>query len=197
MAWKVGSREYAVGSKKYITPNCLVLTAYCLLQLVGCSGETNISNLYHYRFSLMQPPTGTLDFEDDALRFTFRPSKERIDITVANKGQKPVELDWDKVEFEDRYDAVHKVTAPDAKSEEKDKPKVTIIEPGKRLETWMIPVDYVKRSIGHWKTKPLFPELKTGFDVDNWDRTTFKLLMPLKVGEEKKDYKFGFRVRID
>jgi hypothetical protein len=147
---------------------------------------------------MMHPPTGTLDFEDDALRLTFRPSGERIDLTMENKGAQPVELDWDEVEYEDRYGAVHKVITQDVKLEEKDKPReAVVIAPGSRLETWILPSDHVKRSVGRWKTKPLFPELKTGFDVDSWDRTTFKLLIPLKVGEVKKDYRFGFRIRID
>ena len=90
------------------------------------------------------------------------------------------------------------MTAQDVKPEEKDKPKAaTIIAPGTRLETWVLPSDHVSHSIGRRKTKPLLPELKTGFDVDSWDRTTFNLVMPLKVGEEKKDYKFGFRARVD
>jgi hypothetical protein len=145
----------------------------------------------------MYPPTGTLDFEDDALHFTFQPGKERIDIIIENKGTQTVEINWDDVEFEDRHNALHKVTASNINPEEKDKPGVTVILPGKRLETWIMPVDYTKRSIGRWKPRPLFPELKTGFDVDTWDRTTFKLLMPIKIGGEKKDYQFGFRVRID
>lgn len=142
----------------------------------------------------MQPPTGTLDFEDEALRFAFHPNRERIDLSIENKGSQPVELDWNEVEYEDRHGAIHKVTAQDMKSEEKDKPNVAAtIAPGSKLQTWILPSDYTKP----WKTKPLFPELKTGFDVDAWDRTTFKLILPLKIGEEKKDYKFGFRVRID
>ncbi len=174
---------------------CLYVSL-CLL--VSCTKGTKISDLYQYRFTMMQPPTGKLNFEDDNLRFSFQPNRERIDLTIENKGTKVVELDWDEVEFEDRYGAVHKVTAQDVKFEEKDKPKAAIvIDPGKRLETWVLPSDHVKRSMKRWKVKPLFPELKTGADVDSWDRTTFKLVMPLKVGEEKKDYRFGFRVRID
>lgn len=204
MNWIVGSKEYAVGGKKSLTAHCLVLIAYCLLPIAycllvaGCSTGTNISDLYHYRFTMTRPSTGTLDFEDDALRFTLRPSRERIDLTIENKGVKPVELDWDEVEYEDRYGAVHKVIAQGVKFEEKDKPKESIvIDPGKGLETWILPSDHVNRSVGRWKTKSLFPELNSGFDVDSWDRTTFNLVIPLKVGEEKKDYKFGFRVRID
>ncbi|HHT9131190.1 MAG TPA: hypothetical protein ACFYED_01755 [Candidatus Tripitaka californicus] len=195
---------WTVGSKKSLTAHCSVLIAYCLLPtvycllLVGCARGTDISNLYQYRFTMMYPSTGTLDFEDDALRFAFRPSRERIDLTIENKGAQPVELDWSKVEYEDRYGAVHKVTAQDVKPEEKDKPQAaTIIAPGTRLETWVLPSDHVSRSIGRRKTKPLLPELKTAFDVDSWDRTTFYLVMPLKIGEEKKDYKFGFRARVD
>jgi hypothetical protein len=176
---------------------CPYILPIFLYLLAGCS-ETNISELYHYRFTMTQPPAGTLDFEDDALRLAFRPSRERIDLTIENKGSQTVELDWNGVEYEDRWGAVHKVIAQDMKLEEKDKPKPSVvIEPGKRLETWILPSDHAKHSIRGWKTKPLFPELKTGFDVDSWDCTTFKLLMPLKIGQEKRDYNFGFRVRID
>ena len=81
------------GRSPHILPFYLFL---CLM--VGCARVTDISNLYQYRFTMMYPPTGTLDFEDDALRFVFRPSRERIDLTIENKGTQPVELDWSKVE---------------------------------------------------------------------------------------------------
>ncbi len=182
-----------ISSKSY--PTILL----CIFLLYGCANGTNISDLYHYRFMMMQPPTGGLDFEDDTVRFSFQPNRERVNFIMENKGPDAVALNWDAVEFEDRHGATHKVVSNEAKSEEKDKPKgTTIIKPGQKLEAWVLPADNAKWGKDEWKIKkPIFPELKTGFDVDTWDRTTFRLVFPLKIGEEQRYYRFGFRVRVD
>ena len=177
---------------------CIGLKIIILLIIAaGCSTpKTDISDVFHYNFSLISPPTGTLSFEDKDIRFTFEPEEDDIKILLENRGTYPIKINWEKSSYVDNDGISHHLVTKKVKYEDKDKPQEpTVINPKSGLTEWIMPADNIDRSFLVWKIKPMFPELKTPATIDTWDRTTFKVMLPVEINGEPKNYEFVFKVK--
>lgn len=168
-----------------------------LIVTAGCSTpKTDISDVFHYNFYLINPPTGTLSFEDKDIRFTFEPEEDDIKISLENRGVYPVKIDWEKAAYVDKDGVSHRLITKKVEYGDKDKPQEpAVVNPKSSLTEWVMPADNIDRSLLVWKIKPMFPELKTAIIIDTWDRTTFKLTLPIEINGESKGYEFVFKVK--
>lgn len=168
-----------------------------LTATVGCATQkTDIADVFYYNFSLINPPTGTLSFEDKDLRFTFEPGNDSIKITLVNKGSHRVIIDWENSTYTDKDDTSHRLVTKRIRYEDKDKPQTpTALTPGDRLVEWVMPADNIRRTLLGWKVRSMFPRLKNAYTVEIWDRTTFKVLLPIDIDGESRQYEFTFKVK--
>ncbi len=81
--------------KLYITIRKIALGCLCLV-FVGCSYTP-----YRYSFSLVEPQSETMNFEDDNVRFIFVPSAENIWLAIKNKTDHDINLVRDNAEYID------------------------------------------------------------------------------------------------
>ncbi|GAX60563.1 arylsulfatase A and related enzymes [Candidatus Scalindua japonica] len=68
----------------------------CLCIVIGCSHAP-----YRYSFSLIDPQSETMSFEDQDVHFSFIPSAENIQVVIKNKSDCNIDLIRDKAEFID------------------------------------------------------------------------------------------------
>ncbi len=168
-----------------------------LVMAAGCAApDTKLSDIFHYNFYIINPPTGTLSFEDEDLKFTFTPERDDIKISFVNKSTRPVKINWEGAVYVDKDGASHRLITKKVAYEDKDKPqKPTVITPGARLTERVMPADHIRHVLLIWKVKPMFPELKNAFRIEKWDRVTFKVILPIEVDGEEKRYEFEFKVK--
>lgn len=173
-----------------------------LTVIAGCAGQnTKISDLFHYRFYLIDPPTGNLNYEDKDLQFSFTLERDYITIALVNKSNSNVTIDWEKAVYEDPDRRSHRLVKKGAnyedKGEDKGNPQTPVLLPrGYKLVESLIPVDNIdhKFLIG-LKVRPMFPELKSARTVEEWDGATFEVILPVEINGEPRRYRFAFRVK--
>ncbi len=81
--------------KLYKTIRKIALGCLCLV-FVGCSYTP-----YRYSFSLIDPQSETMNFEDSNVQFRFVPSSENIWVAIKNKTDHDINLVRDKAEYID------------------------------------------------------------------------------------------------
>ncbi len=169
-----------------------------LTVIAGCAGQnTKISDLFHYRFYLIDPPTGNLNYEDKDLQFSFILERDYITVALVNKSNGNVTIDWKKAIYEDPDGLSHRLVKKGTNYEDEDKPQTPILlPPGYKLVESLIPVDNIdhKFLLG-LKVRPIFPELKSAYMVEGWDGATFDVILPVEINGEPRRYRFVFRVK--
>ena len=83
--------------------NLIILGCLCLI-ITGCTYSP-----YQYSYSLVEPESDTLNFEDNNVQFRFVLSPENIRISVKNKTDHDINLVRDKAEFIDHLGESHSV----------------------------------------------------------------------------------------
>ncbi len=89
---------------KIVNINYLIVLGFLCLIFTGCSYTP-----YRYSFSLVEPESKTLNFEDDNVQFSFLPSPEKIWVSIRNKTDQEMNLIRDKAEFIDYLGESHTV----------------------------------------------------------------------------------------
>lgn len=174
---------------------------FLLTALSGCApSKTDISRVFSYNFSLVNPPTGTLSFEDDDknLRFTFSPERDYMKVVFINKSARPVKVFWEEALYVDKDGLSHTLVAKNAGHKDSDSKKPqepATIAPGAQLTEWLMPRDNIRPGLIGSRVEPMFPRLSNPVIIDSWDRTAFKITLPLEVNGEAKTYEFEFRVK--
>ena len=176
---------------------------FLLTALSGCApSKTDISSVFSYNFSLINPPTGTLSFEDKDLRFTFSPERDYMKVVFTNKSARPVKVFWEEALYVDKDGSSHTLVAKNAGHKDRDsnsdgkKPQEpATIAPGAQLTEWLMPRDNIRPWLIGSRVEPMFPRLSNPVIIDSWDRTAFKVMLPMKVNGEAKTYEFEFRVK--
>ncbi len=175
-----------------------VLTAITILVLAaGCTNpETKLTHVFRYKFYLVNPPTGTLSYEDKDLDFTFAPERDYIKITLVNNSGGNATIYWNKAVYKDVDGISHRLVTRDMSYKDKDGPQTPVaIPPGHRLVQRALPADNIDHTLFGWKTRPMFPELKTARVIEDWDRAEFKLILPIEVDGELRRYEFVFKIK--
>ncbi len=179
-------------------PEVFVSMLSLLIVITGCAAsKTDIADVFHYNYSLTSPPTGTLSYEDEDLQFTFTPGSDSIEILFVNKSDHHAKINWAEATYIDKDGVSHHLITEKAKFEGKDKVQTpTVLAPGSRLVGRVIPADNIRHTLLGRRVRPMFPKLGDVDTIDMWDRTTFKLMLPMEVNGESRHYEFKFRVKI-
>ena len=172
---------------------------FLLTTLSGCApSKTDISRVFSYNFSLVNPPTGTLRFEDKDLRFTFSPERDYMKVVFTNKSARPIKVFWEEALYVDKDGSSHTLVAKNAGHKDSDSKKPqepATIAPGAQLTEWLMPRDNIRPGLIGSRVEPMFPRLSNPEIIDSWDRTAFKVTLPMEVNGETKSYEFEFRVK--
>ncbi|MFQ5956944.1 MAG: hypothetical protein ACE5KK_04150 [Candidatus Brocadiales bacterium] len=168
-----------------------------LIMVSSCAApETDIANIFSYKFYLIKPPTGTLSFEDEDLQFTFTPESDNIKILFVNKSARHAIINWEKAIYVDKDGASHRLITKKVDYKDKDKTQIpTSIAPGSQTIEWVTPADHIYRTLFVWNVRPMFPKLTNAEIIDSWDRATFNVILPIEVNGEPRDYRFEFKVK--
>jgi hypothetical protein len=82
-----------------------IMVTLCLcLVLTSC-----VATPYRYRFSLVEPKSEALGFEDAAVQFRFVPTPEHMRVTIRNKGDREIHLVRDNAKFINHLGKSHSV----------------------------------------------------------------------------------------
>ena len=148
-----------------------------------------------YKISLMKPSLSpSLAFEDDALTFSFQlpPSRRGVDLTLQNKTQNPVRIDWNQVSYVDIEAVAHKVLHQGVRFVQRDQPMPsTTVPPGAKVSDQIYPSDAVVFAEREWVMPPIFP---AGPDALSLKGKTFSIFLPLEVNGATKNYNFVFSI---
>ena len=194
--------------KLYKTIRKIALGCLCLV-FVGCSYTP-----YRYSFSLIEPLSETMNFEDSNVQFRFVPSSENIRVAIKNKTDHKINLVRDNAEYIDYlgesrmihygYDYVQEVM----EFEDYD----LYVSP-MRIESDSEVAGYVW--INNWpdahigpgpgttpidsyniinRMEPLFPRYSFEGNGEDLKDSTFNLILPIDFGGYTRNYTFTFMI---
>ncbi|MBI5177643.1 MAG: hypothetical protein HZA04_00105 [Nitrospinae bacterium] len=159
----------------------------------ACAGFSS----YQYRqmYAMIQPVKDyDRHYEDNALAFQFEITEKKIELQIENRGKETAEVDWPGSYFVDSSGLMHPVaTNQTIFTKEMQKAKSTRIAPGTSEDNVLVPVDHVEEvEQWTWYVRPLF-NMEDDSALLNLNKT-FRVVIPVKVGEEKRRYSFQFMV---
>ena len=189
--------------------NIRLIAFGCLcLAFVSCSYSP-----YRYSFSLIDPLSETMKFEDSNVQFRFIPSPENIHVMIKNKTDHDINLVRDNAEFIDHlgksrrihygYDYVEEARSFTQENFRSSPPMR--IEPGSEIEgyVWVnIWPDFCIGEGRHSRTmaqinylmEPLFPRYSFEGQGEYLKDSTFTLIMPIDIDGNVSNYMFTFMI---
>lgn len=172
--------------QKYLTTVKESIESY---EIAFSAGEYPVE----YQFRMLRPITSKhLSYEDHNIAALFLLDKNGIGVAIANKTLTPVKILWDDASVVDLSGLSRKVWHRGVKYIEKEKSQVpTIIAPGARVEEVIVPADNLELGESGWDLKPLLPN---GPEAFKYKGSQFGVLLPLKLGNVRKNYMFVFRI---
>ncbi len=192
--------------KLYKTIRKIALGCLCLV-FVGCSYTP-----YRYSFSLVEPQSEMMNFEDNNVQFRFVPSAENIWVAIKNKTDHDIYLVRDNTEYIDYFDESHRIHYGYDYVQE-----VTNFE-GNGLYVPPMRIDQGSEISGHvwlniwpdfnlgqdrhtiaahqinYLLEPFFPRYSFEGSVEDLKSSTFNLILPIDFGEYVHDYTFTFKI---
>ncbi len=191
---------------KFFNINQFIILGCLCLVFTGCTYSP-----YRYSFSLVEPESETLNFEDDNVQFRFLPSPEKIWVSIRNKTDHEINLVRDKAEFINHLGESHRVVyghnfvneislyadnsmyAPPMR-----------IDPGSEItgNVWInIWLDYSmmksrrsNRSDIAYFMQPFFPRYSFEGRGEDLKDSTFKLILPIDFDGSISNYMFTFMI---
>lgn len=176
--------------KKIILPAILLAA---LSVLPSCSDFS----AYRYRqmYAMIQP-VENFDryYEDRALAFQFEITEKKVQVEITNKSESAVEVDWPSAHFIDTSGMPHDVANMQTLfTKDTAKIKASTIEAGKTEENVIVPLDSVERlEQWTWYVKPFYNMEDDSAQLNL--KKTFRIILPVKVGDERRRYSFQFMV---
>lgn len=162
-----------------------------LLLIAGCEGIEKAPG--EHTVKLTKPaPSDELAFSDDDVQIRFVVLREKIDFTLWNKTQGPVEIIWDEIIFRNPEGATYWVinSAEDPSTVRSKAAQATtthphidptVVQPGSSYS------DYIKPFPSGLQEIPIYPFKYAG-------GSRMQLVFPLEINEQIKVYTFGFEV---
>jgi len=190
--------------KLFKTKNKIIFGCICLI-FAGCSYTP-----YRYTFSLVEPESKTMNFEDKNIQLRFAPSPENIRVAIKNKTDHEISLVRNKAEYIDHsgesrmvhygYDYVQEVLNYAGNNEYVSPIR---IKPGSEITgyVWInIWPDFCigddRHSISSYKIdylmEPFFPKYSFEGQGEDLKGSTFKLVLPIDFGGYVSRYTFTF-----
>jgi hypothetical protein len=134
-------------------------------------------------------------FEDQSIKILFSISETQVGISLHNKTNTPINIDWNNVSYVDIRGMAHGVVHTGVRYIERDRPQVpTIIPPAAMIEDVIVPSDhisYASGSGGGWSSRALFPDLQ---ETDQYIGKSFSAFMPLEIDGTIKNYSCVFSI---
>jgi hypothetical protein len=192
--------------KLYKTIHKIALGCLCLV-FVGCSYTP-----YRYSFSLVEPQSETMSFEDDKVQFRFIPSAENIWMAIKNKTDHDINLVRDNAEYIDSLGESHRVHyGYDYVQEvwyfgDNDLYVSPItIDPDSEISGYVWVNIWPDFCIGqdrhsittaqiNYLMEPFFPRYSFEGMGEDLKDSTFNLVLPIDFGEYTRNYTFTFMI---
>jgi len=192
---------------KIVNINYLIVLGSLCLIYSGCKYAP-----YRYSFSLVEPKSETLNFEDDKVQFRFVPSPENIWVEIRNKTDQEINLVIDKAEFINHLGKSHTVLyGHDFVSETRLFASNSMyatprrIDPGSEITgcVWinialnlsMMSGRTGKLSDIYYSTRPFFPRYSHEGSGEELKDSTFSLILPIDFDGHISNYKFTFMIK--
>ena len=192
--------------KLYKTMRKIALGCLCIV-FVGCSYTP-----YRYSFSLVEPQSETMNFEDSNVQFRFVPSAENIWVAIKNKTDHDIYFVRDNAEYIDYSGVSHRIHyGYDYVQEVMNSEDYGRYVPSMRIDqsseisryVWVnIWPDFGIGNDRHTITanqinyllEPFFPRYSFEGSVEDLKSSTFNLILPIDFGEYVHDYTFTFKI---
>ncbi len=192
--------------KLYKTIHKIALGCLCLV-FVGCSYTP-----YRYSFSLIEPQSETMNFEDSNVQFRFVPSAENIRVAIRNKTDHKINLVRDNAEYIDYlgesrmihygYDYVQEVR--NFENNDMYVPPITIDSDSEIsgyvwVNIWPdFCIGQDRHSITtaqiNYLMEPFFPRYSFEGRVEDLKDSTFNLVLPIDFDGYISNYMFTFMI---
>lgn len=120
----------------------------------------------------------------------------RVQLSLHNKTEHPIRIDWNEVMFVEPNGTAVKVLHEGVRLADKNNAgPPTTVPPMARLEDSLVPSDRVVWSdlLDRWEENPLFPSGESAAALDGKE---FGLFLPIKVGDKTQNYSFRFRISV-
>ena len=191
---------------KIVNINYLIVIGSLCLIFSGCKYAP-----YRYSFSLIEPESKTLNFEDDNVQFRFLPSPEKIWVAIRNKTDHKINLVRDKAEFIDHLGEPHRVvyghnfvSEISLYADNRMYVPPMRIDPGSEItgNVWInIWLDYSmmkgrrsnRSDIVHFM-QPFFPRYSFEGSGEELKDSTFSLILPMDFDGHISSYMFTFMI---
>jgi hypothetical protein len=144
-----------------------------------------------YDLKLVQPVGASgFTFEDESIKISF-PLSTHLSFTLTNKTSATVQINWKNASFTDVSGQTHKVVHEDIRySTNVDAQAVTEIGAKASRTDTIVPVGFISQNdADSWTLKNLFHG-----GIATYVGKQFSLRLPIKIGEQEKDYLFTFTV---
>jgi len=156
-----------------------------------------------YEISLAKPvPSLKRTFEDELIEVTFLPVPRQIGLSLRNKSDSALKIEWDQVAIVGLAGRSMKVIHEGVRYAERDRPMPpTTVPPGARIDDLIVPAESVSYSSGialsttyipgSWIVSPFLPD---GLQASKLVGQEFGLFVPVSVAGKSKEYNFRFRI---
>ena len=191
---------------KIVNINYLIVLGCLCLIFSGCKYAP-----YRYSFSLVEPESETLNFEDDNVQCTFVPSPEKIWVAIRNKTDHEINLIRDKAKFINHLGESHWVVYGhnfvneiSLYADNSMYVPPMRIDPGSEItgNVWInIWLDYSmmkdrrsNKSDINYFMQPFFPRYSFEARGEDLKGSTFKLILPIDFDGHISNYTFTFKI---
>nr|MDK2850130.1 hypothetical protein [Candidatus Cloacimonadota bacterium] len=190
-----------------------LLLTLSLIGIFACSGGSKDKMIVKYDVELSMvrkasdinqryqaPVADTMDvvryaYEDDLFRSIWSASEQGWDLELYNKSERPLMIDWDKVDYMDVENIRHRVLSSSTNLNERNKPQTpTIIPIRGDITERLFSADHIyQSSTGKWAKRPLWP-----IDFEEAQRykgKSVRMIIPFSVDGLTAQYEFNFTIK--
>lgn len=161
--------------------------------------QTQYGRQQGFGYRLLAPENRPdLRFEDSVCAFQFAMSEYGINVSMRNKTQYAIKIDWNELSFVDYAGTVHKVAPGWAKVDDASKVlPPTVVPPGSTLNEWVFPADHISynsnapgySTAGGGRVSPLFSASPASAEGRR-----ISLYIPLGIDGRTRPMRFEFSV---
>jgi hypothetical protein len=191
-----------------------MLLVIILLGLFGCSGTTKTEKMivkYDIELAMVRkasdinqryraPVADTMDvvryaYEDDLFRGIWSATEAGWNLTLYNKSEQTLTVDWDEAQYLDVDRIGRGVLVSGTKYADRNKPQTPTVIPRRgNVSESLFSKDHVYQSAtGVWAKRPLFPVEFS--EAQRYKNKNFSLIVPFTVDGLTAQYEFVFNIK--
>lgn len=182
--------------------------------MVGCSGTRSAEKMivkYDIELEMVRkasdinqryraPVADTMDvvryaYEDDLFRGIWSATEAGWNLTIYNKSEQTLTIDWDEVQYLDVDRIGRGVLASGTRYSERNNSQTPTVIPRRgNITESLVSKDHVYQSTtGVWAKRPLFPIDYS--EAQRYKNKNFSLIVPFTVGGLTSQYEFVFKIK--